>query len=300
MKKHAYLILAHNEFDVLRLLVEALDDPRNELFIHFDRKLEALPALHTRYAGLTILSRRIDVRWGDVSMLEAEYSLFEEAYRCAEYAYYHLISGVDLPIKSQDYIHRFFEEHSGKEFIGYYQGNVDEIVKRRICYIHLFPKHFRETFGLMNRVRKIIRAAFLRFQIGLNIRRYSDNELSMFKKGTQWISVTHAFVTYMLTRKTELLHRYRNTFCCDELFAQTLCWNSPFRRNLYNITDEGQGCLRFINWKNNRLYPYTEEDFDVLMHNNALFARKFSGEHIEIARKIVITKHSDSRFFEKV
>ena len=36
--KHAYLILAHNEFEVLRKLISALDDPRNDIFIHFDEK----------------------------------------------------------------------------------------------------------------------------------------------------------------------------------------------------------------------------------------------------------------------
>lgn len=36
---HAYLIIAHNEFEVLQKLVGALDDPRNDIYIHFDKKV---------------------------------------------------------------------------------------------------------------------------------------------------------------------------------------------------------------------------------------------------------------------
>ena len=50
--KHAYLIIAHHEFEVLEKLVQSLDDVRNDIYIHFDRKLKSLPAFIIRYAGL--------------------------------------------------------------------------------------------------------------------------------------------------------------------------------------------------------------------------------------------------------
>ena len=40
MKRHAFLIIAHNEFGVLQRLVDAIDDPRNDIYIHFDKKVE--------------------------------------------------------------------------------------------------------------------------------------------------------------------------------------------------------------------------------------------------------------------
>lgn len=36
-----------------------------------------------------------------------------------KYFRYHLISGADLPIKSQDYIHDFFEKNADYEFVHY-------------------------------------------------------------------------------------------------------------------------------------------------------------------------------------
>ena len=37
--KHAYLIIAHHEFDILNKLIQAIDDERNDIFIHFDKKV---------------------------------------------------------------------------------------------------------------------------------------------------------------------------------------------------------------------------------------------------------------------
>ena len=56
---HAYLIIAHNEFEVLQKLVGALDDPRNDIYIHFDKKVSELPHLEVKYSNLYICRKRI-------------------------------------------------------------------------------------------------------------------------------------------------------------------------------------------------------------------------------------------------
>lgn len=38
MKKHAYLIIEHKDNFVLETLIELLDDSRNDIFIHIDKK----------------------------------------------------------------------------------------------------------------------------------------------------------------------------------------------------------------------------------------------------------------------
>lgn len=40
-KKHAYLIIAHNDFDILEKLLVLLDDDRNDIFIHIDKKVKS-------------------------------------------------------------------------------------------------------------------------------------------------------------------------------------------------------------------------------------------------------------------
>jgi hypothetical protein len=282
--KHAYLIIAHNEFEVLERLILALDDIRNDIYIHFDRKLKVYPTFRTQRAGLCVLTKRIDVRWGDISVVEAEYALFEAAYQQGGYAYYHLLSGVDMPLKSQNDIHDFFDKHKEKEFIGYFQGNIDAQIERKVQRYHLFPKHFRETTGWKALVRKYLRSIFLRLQISLGIKR---NKEIQFKKGTQWVSLTHGFIAYLLSQKRQVLDTYHHTFCSDEIFVQTICWDSPFRDKIFDQHNEGRGCMRMINWQNNQLREWEEKDYETLMQSEALYARKFSNKQIEVVNNIL-------------
>ena len=59
--KHAYLILAHNEFWLLQTLIGCLDDPRNDIYVHIDQKVAVLPELHTSQAGLKMIEDRKSV-----------------------------------------------------------------------------------------------------------------------------------------------------------------------------------------------------------------------------------------------
>lgn len=41
--RHAYLILCHNNFEHLQNLLRALDDDRNDIYIHVDKKVQDCP-----------------------------------------------------------------------------------------------------------------------------------------------------------------------------------------------------------------------------------------------------------------
>ena len=38
MKKHAYLIMAHNNPYILKKLLNLIDDKRNDIYLHIDKK----------------------------------------------------------------------------------------------------------------------------------------------------------------------------------------------------------------------------------------------------------------------
>lgn len=278
--KHAYLILAHNEWKLLRTLVRCLDDERNDIYLHIDAKVAELPEVKTERAGLYILADRVDVRWGDLSVVEAEYALFGSAVRNGPYAYYHLLSGVDLPLKSQDYIHSFFDANQGKEFIGYTLTSMTPEVVRKVQRWHLFPRSFRSG----NLFVRAIRAGFLRFQEACGIKR---NLGINFKKGTQWVSVTDGMARYFTEHREWAVRVFTHTFCCDEIVMQTLCWQSPYRKNIYCTDNDAKGCMRAIGWKDGCLYDWTAADYDSLMQSDALFARKFNSRDMEFVARIV-------------
>ena len=288
--KHAYLILAHNEFGLLQTLLDCLDDVRNDIYVHIDKKVRTMPALNTRRAGLQVLEERIDIRWGGFSMVEAEYALFEVAAARGPYQYYHLLSGVDLPIKSQDFIHDFFDQNDGKEFIGYTLTEMTPELVRRTQYWHLFPEHFSRKRNSLS----LIRAACIRIQEILGIRR---NRRIDFKKGSQWVSITETMTQYFLSHKTWVYKVFRGTFVPDECVMQTLCWMSPCRENLYNTQSDSAGCMRAIGWRpcpsseKWDLLDWTAADYDLLAASPALFARKFNSKDKTFIEKIVSLSH---------
>lgn len=277
--KHAYLILAHNEWDLLRTLLSCIDDERNDIFVHIDSKVWDMPELHAEKAGLFMVDNRVDVRWGDLSVVEGEYTLFEEAVKSGPYAYYHLLSGADLPLKSQDYIHSFCDEHQGEEFIGYTLTEITPEVVRKAQRWHLFPKDFRDA-GF---VKKALRAGFLRIQEAFGIKR---NRGVDFKKGSQWVSVTDGMARLFLEKKDWVEKVFRNTFCSDEMVFHTLCWHSQFRSNIFDTENDGHGCLRAIGWKEGALVDWCTADYEDLAASEALFARKFNSRDWGFIEKI--------------
>lgn len=116
--KFAYLIMAHNEPYVLEKLIRMLDYPDNDIYIHIDEKSQLInkDALYTNSAHLVVIPSR-NVTWGGVSQVNIILDLLAEALK-TQHDYYHLISGVDLPLKKHSDMVAFFENNNGKEFIG--------------------------------------------------------------------------------------------------------------------------------------------------------------------------------------
>ena len=283
--KHAYLILAHNEPELLSLLVERLDDVRNDIYIHFDRKLSVLPDIKTQHAGLYILKDRVDVRWADVSMLEAEYKLFHAVVDSgSQYSHHHLISGVDLPLKNQDYIHSFFAQHQGKEFVGLHQRPMNSHADRALHYWHPFTRSFRGS-GCVFAIKRILRYLVIQTQVLLGIRR---NTTIPFHKGGQWVSITHELIDYLLEQEDRAFTIFSRTFGADEYFVPTLIWDTPFMERLFDATDESRGAMRYIGWRaDGQLIDFTSQDLPALQQTEYLFARKFNSRDKAFLQEIL-------------
>ncbi|MDM8305003.1 beta-1,6-N-acetylglucosaminyltransferase [Phocaeicola salanitronis] len=278
--KHAYLIIAHNEPEILQLLLSSLDDVRNDIYVHIDKKASFDGTmLRTVKSGLHVLPVRMDARWGDFSLVEIELLLFQEAYSHGSYAYYHLLSGVDLPVKSQDYIHRYCDEHQGKEFIGIAQHVSQRELDWRSQHWFVYSRDFQSG----NLFKKIVRGVLARMQSLIGYRRTS----LQVKKGSQWCSITHDFVQYLLQNKLLIRKIFNHTYCPDELFIQTLCWNSEFKNRIYNPNDEFEGCKRYIKWENGVLQPLTLQEVDAMLLSSRWFARKFTSDNKHVVMEVV-------------
>ncbi len=120
-KKFAVLIMAHHDYDILEKLMCQLDHPRNDIYIHIDKKSRHFDKKH--FENICTKSRvifipRMRTYWGDSSLVECELRLMEAALQSGEdYSYFHLLSGQDLQIKHSEEIMNFFDQNPNRQFL---------------------------------------------------------------------------------------------------------------------------------------------------------------------------------------
>lgn len=287
--RHAYLIIAHTNWAQLQILVSLLDDKRNDIYVHIDKKSNVSDLrLVAQFSKLAFVERH-DVRWGDVSQIKAELALFSAAVSGGGkmgYAYYHLLSGVDLPLHCQDYIHSFFKSHQGQEFIGF--GRKDWNVKNRVYCHNFFMPYMRHKIKIIKSAFNKLRILLNNIQIHCGINIQKDKSIQ-FRYGANWVSVTHAFVIELLKRKDEILKMYRYSCCADEIYKQTFAFNSHFRNKVFDLDNELHSCMRDIDWNRGRPYTWhTDDDYNYLSTSERLFARKFDyDKYPEIVNRLI-------------
>lgn len=287
-KKHAYLIMAHNDFYTLEKLLELIDDERNDIFIHIDSKCNEITNNMVRSAikisSVYFLEPRQNIRWGGFTQVKCEISLIELALKQGQYEYYHILSGADLPIKNQDYIHKFFEDNKGKEFIGF--NNFDK-ERKKISYFYFLQEVApRSKKGNSLKVRynnflhvffRVIDRLLILFQRIVNMNRLK-NFNGIVCRGSNWVSITHNLAYDIIESKKDIFKRYEYTAYPDEIFIQTHVYNSSFKNQIYNLEYEYEGCLRHIDWERGWPYTFTIQDQNELFNSNKLFARKFNSD----------------------
>ena len=274
---HAIMIIAHNQFELLEKLILALDDVRNDIFVHIDAKVKDFDFEHfkslTSHSHVIFTPLRYSVTWGDYSIFECTSELMkcvvDSENKEKPYSYVHLISGVDMPIKSNDYIHNLFNEHYGKEFIHYTDNEVQQLSINRLQYYHFF----RST---RNTLTKILSQLVLRVEKLFKVNRLKGKDIRV-QKGCQWFSITGEFAHYVVDNLDRYKDVFKYTYCCDEVFIQTIFESSPFRDNLYmpNCNNNHDACMRLIDWERGNPYVCRSEDIDLIKSSPCVFARKF-------------------------
>lgn len=277
--KHAFLIIAHDNREVLECLLRKLDDERNDVFLHVDKKASFEGNdFQLKKGKLFNLNNRIDARWGDFCLVAIELELIKAALTQGNYEYLHLISGVDLPIKSLEEIYSGCENNKGKEFIGFSQNVSSKDLNWRTQNYFIFSRQFKSR----NIIKRAIRYAFVKFQSLVGCKRCPLE----IKKGPQWWSITSDFARYIISKEKYIKKYFTHTYCPDEIVFQTLCWNSPFKDNIYRIDDEFKGCRRYIPWENGELKSLADTDFDKMQNADYWFARKFNKSNLSLYEQL--------------
>lgn len=188
------------------------------------------------------------------------------------------MSGHDLPIKSQEEIHRYFEM-SEKNYVAFYRPEMksDTLFNYKIYHIPF------KKYVLIRLSRKI--------QYFLKINRIKKSKMK-YMKGSQWFSITDDAAKYVIAREKQILSMFSYTRCPDEVFLQTILYNSSFCDTLstdyqdikYRTLESKKimANMRMIDWPDelDTAHPRTfvRKDYDALIKCKALFARKFDSK----------------------
>ncbi|MBT1173168.1 hypothetical protein JS528_07350 [Bifidobacterium sp. MA2] len=275
--KHAYLLMAHNNLDQLNFLIQNLDSEFNDIFLHIDAKssIKKEEIVKPIFSHLYFCDP-INVYWAEYSQVQCELSLLRLATRTGRYHYYHLISGMDFPLKSQREIHALLADRNDLFIHFTTPENVDATLSF-VKYYHLFQKQL----SIVNRdhtfsIYKVFNKALLLVQKIFHINRIPFN--LTIKKGANWFSIPDDFARYVIDMQPVIERQFANTRSPDEFFMQTLAFNNVgFKKRIYRFyeDDSPKSCLRYIDWQRGTPYVFTVNDFDELVCCDMFFARKF-------------------------
>jgi len=218
-----------------------------------------------------------------------------KAFSYGNYSYFHLLSGVDLPIKKIDYIYNFFERNYGTEFVSIFNEDLfkkinnvftksntnlfekikkmayrvsyyDFAVENRVSYRHLFLSHRRVGNSFMRKLIDFTDFFYISIQKVLGLGKRIPFEI---KRGDNWFSITDQFAKYLLDHEHAFYPLFKDGLCVDEVYVQTIIWNSPFRLKLCADSSEYRltSCARCIDWERGEPYVFRNSDYDFLKNS---------------------------------
>jgi hypothetical protein len=168
--------------------------------------------------------------------------------------------------------------------------NISEDELSRIKYYHFLNCNRRHSNKIIRSISNKIYYKLLAIQKKCQVNRLRNNVLDI-RKGANWFSITDDLAKYVLSCEKDIYKMYKYSNCADELFLQTITYNSKFKKKIYNkYNDEHRDTFRYIDWKRGEPYTFSINEYDELMDSGCFFARKFSSsKDKEIIDKIYKT-----------
>lgn len=278
MSKHAFCIVAHDEWEQLQTLISCIDNEQDDIYLHVDAKsynafLKAgKPKVHK--SQLYIIDKPISVAWSDVSLSDAEVLLYRKVYESGnKYQYVHLLSGSDLPLKSMKQIHAFFEGHK-EEFV---EIGFNPKFEKRLKYSHFFVK-WRKGNALVDNLRRL-----LLIPQWFIVNRLKHCPLK-YACGSSWCSITYDAMCEIVEKYDQVRKYFVKTTCSDEHYKQMILYSSD-----KHFVFAKEGNLRYILFDHGARSPrvLTMAESPAMMASGCLFGRKFE-RNTEVYKKIIL------------
>lgn len=298
--KIAYLILAHRNPKLIKKMIDTLSFEDCSFFVHIDKKSNINDFLFIKGNNIFFSDKRIAVYWAEYSMVEAILILIKQALNGTQnYDYFILLGGSDYPLRSKEYIHKFFDKSRGTEFISMVKVPNDEagVPLSKINTIAISSN--RPIYKFITRIWA---------RLGLARRDYRKHLGALEAYGgSTWWALTRDACQYILdfVGENQLICKYfEKTYTSDETFFQTILGNSIFKTHIHRslMYDDWSAGQRHPAMINNEHLTFFEAHEKVSLNDafgpgEMLFARKFSDDSLELVQRIdeMITR-KDRRF----
>ena len=252
--------------------MEILDDQKFDFYVHIDKKSHESGEylLDVCEISNVFLTERIPVFWGHWSQTKAAMILLKSALdSTTPYDYYHLISSVDMPLKTPDEINHFFEENKGTEFVRYWTVKGKNPYNRRMTYRYPFLTWYRRNkYEIVNNMQKLVYTRILRFPRKKN--NIVTDQKWQVEAGDLWWSISDKLARALADREQEMMPYWEDCYVSDETYVQTQLKHMPELS-----TKQSNFQTREIDWSRGKPYIWRMDDVDELLASKAMFARKF-------------------------
>ena len=254
------MLVHKNENQVNRLIKHLSKD--FDVYVHIDKN----SSINIEAQNNVFIYKKYKIYWGSFNQIIATLYLLRNAHRKG-YDRYILISGQDLPIKTNKEIKEFFQNNYSEYLYIIKIPNEDgwPNMKKRLLSYHIECRSEEAKNKISYRIKRKI------FHIYSKIKpRKLDYD---FYGGWTWTNYTRNCVEKIfeyLKKDKKYIKRYKWTICADEIFFQTII-------HQIDGIDIKNDYLRYIVWENGQDHPQTLRicDYENIIESGNLFARKF-------------------------
>lgn len=275
MAKIAFILLCHKDPAAIVQQARQLTAAGDYISIHFDASAPAayfdeIKAELGDDPNVVFARKRIRCGWGEWSLVQATLYAVEAAVDAFPRAtHFYMVSGDCMAIKSAEYAHRFLDARDIDyiESVDYFDGGWIKtgMIEERLIYRHFFNE----------RKNKWIFYKSLELQKRLGLQREIPNDLQMMI-GSQWWCLRRRTIEWVLdfTRKRrDVMRFFKRTWIPDETFFQTIV------RHLVPGHEIESRTLTFLMFTDYGMpVTFYNDHYDLLLSQDALFARKISPE----------------------
>lgn len=294
MAKIAFLLLCHKDPDAVVRQAIQLTATGDCVAIHHDGKAPAedFAKIKTAVAGharIAVVRKRVKCGWGEWSLVRATLSALELAVsQFPDATHFYLLSGDCMPIKSSAFA-RDFLDREDKDFIESFDFHTSDWIKTgmkedRLRYRHYFNERSQKRFFY----------ASLSVQEKLGLTRSAPSDIDIMI-GSQWWCLrrkTAERILAFIAKRKDVLRFFSTTWIPDETFFQTLVRHLIAREEIENRT------LTFLMFTDYGMpVTFYNDHHDLLLSQNALFARKISPQADTLRDTLGALWASDRRAF---